>query len=76
MKPHHLAVLLAALSCALTAAPSSGVPAVSKPRATAGSKPASSPRMVLPFISDDYTRALTEARARRVPLFVEAWAPW
>lgn len=31
---------------------------------------------VLPFIEDDYARALAEARARKVPLFIEAWAPW
>ena len=31
---------------------------------------------VLPFIEDDYPRALAEARERQVPLFVEAWAPW
>jgi hypothetical protein len=31
---------------------------------------------VLPFITDDYDRAVAEARARKVPLFVEAWAPW
>ena len=30
----------------------------------------------LPFIEDDYARALNEARARRLPLFVENWAPW
>lgn len=30
----------------------------------------------LPFIEDDYARALAEARARTLPLFVEAWAPW
>ena len=28
------------------------------------------------FIEDDYPRALAEARARAVPLFVDAWAPW
>jgi len=28
------------------------------------------------FIEDDYGRALAEARARGVPLFVDAWAPW
>ena len=28
------------------------------------------------FIEDDYPRALSEARARGVPLFVDAWAPW
>jgi hypothetical protein len=31
---------------------------------------------VLPFISDDYPRALAEARAQKLPLFVEFWAPW
>lgn len=31
---------------------------------------------VVPFIQDDYTRAVAEARARKVPLFIEAWAPW
>ena len=30
----------------------------------------------LPFIDDDYARARAEARARRLPLFIEAWAPW
>jgi len=37
---------------------------------------ASAPREVLPFIADDYPRALAEARARKLPIFVEAWAPW
>ena len=30
----------------------------------------------LPFVEDDYARALGEARARKLPLFIEAWAPW
>jgi hypothetical protein len=30
----------------------------------------------LPFVEDDYARALAEARARKLPLFIEAWAPW
>ncbi len=30
----------------------------------------------LPFRSDDYPQALAEARARSLPLFIEAWAPW
>jgi hypothetical protein len=30
----------------------------------------------LPFISDDYAKALGDARSRALPLFVEAWAPW
>jgi thiol-disulfide isomerase/thioredoxin len=30
----------------------------------------------LPFIEDDYARALAEARAKKRPLFIDAWAPW
>jgi hypothetical protein len=30
----------------------------------------------LPFQSDDYAKALSESRARDLPLFIEAWAPW
>lgn len=28
------------------------------------------------WISDDWPRALSEAKARKVPIFVDAWAPW
>jgi thioredoxin-like negative regulator of GroEL len=28
------------------------------------------------FVDNDYPRALADARARRKPLFVDAWAPW
>ncbi len=41
----------------------------------AGSAAAATQR-ALPFIDDDYARALANARQRHVPLFVEAWAPW
>jgi len=34
------------------------------------------PRLVVPFIQDDYPKALAQARARKLPLFIEAWAPW
>jgi hypothetical protein len=40
------------------------------------SQAASATREVLPFIADDYRKALSQARARKRPLFVEAWAPW
>ncbi|MEO6323792.1 MAG: hypothetical protein ABIT01_10090 [Thermoanaerobaculia bacterium] len=33
-------------------------------------------KRVLPFIEDDYGRALAQARAQALPLFVEVWAPW
>ena len=44
--------------------------------ALSSAAPAHAPKPVLPFIHDDYSRALAEARARHVPIFVEAWAPW
>ena len=31
---------------------------------------------VLPFIDDDYSKAVAHARTKNVPIFVEAWAPW
>ncbi|MBI3182841.1 MAG: thioredoxin family protein [Myxococcales bacterium] len=30
----------------------------------------------LPFIEDDYPGALALARSRKLPLFIDAWAPW
>jgi hypothetical protein len=33
-------------------------------------------KLAVPFIEDDYPRALSEARAKNVPIFVENWAPW
>lgn len=30
----------------------------------------------LPFIDDDFAKATTLAKAKNVPIFVEAWAPW
>ena len=42
----------------------------------AAGRPATAANAVLPFIEDDYGKALAEARARQIPLFIEAWAPW
>ena len=38
--------------------------------------PAAAAHAVLPWIVDDYPRAVAEAKARKVPIFVESWAPW
>ncbi len=35
-----------------------------------------SARAELPFIENDYAKAIAQARAKNGPLFVEAWAPW
>jgi hypothetical protein len=37
---------------------------------------APAPREVLPFIADDYPKALAAAKAAKKPIFFEAWAPW
>jgi hypothetical protein len=44
--------------------------------ATAGPGGAADIEKVLPFVADDYGKALAEARAQKLPLFIEAWAPW
>jgi hypothetical protein len=31
---------------------------------------------VLPFIADDYPKALATSRAEKKPIFLETWAPW
>ena len=30
----------------------------------------------LPFIEDDCAKALSEATQRKLPVFVDVWAPW
>jgi hypothetical protein len=30
----------------------------------------------LPFIQDDYVKARSQAAERKLPIFVECWAPW
>jgi len=37
---------------------------------------ASAAGAIVPFIADDYPQALAQARARHLPIFLEAWAPW
>jgi hypothetical protein len=70
-----LAALLPALTlAALAAAPAHA--AEPKPAVAGASGKAPAKPMVLPFIEDDYEKALAEARAKRVPLVIDAWAPW
>ncbi|MCU1279612.1 MAG: thiol reductase thioredoxin [bacterium] len=37
---------------------------------------ADGPKEALPFIEDDYGRAVAQAKKLKLPLFVDAWAPW
>jgi hypothetical protein len=38
--------------------------------------PAAAARGGLPWVRDDYAAALSRARARKVPIVVDVWAPW
>ncbi len=60
------AALAVASAAAPAPAPAATAPATSHGREVAG----------LPFVPDDYPAALADARARSVPLVVDAWAPW
>ncbi len=31
---------------------------------------------VLPFVEDDFTKAVARAMTKKVPIFVDTWAPW
>lgn len=42
--------------------------------AAASTRPA--PKFAVPFIADNYTAALKQARQSNRPIFIEAWAPW
>ena len=87
MRTAALGILVALASSACAAAPSASPPspappptpplpgptAIPAPGASASPLPVPAP---IAFIENDYARALGEARARHVPLFVDTWAPW
>ena len=31
---------------------------------------------VLPFIENDFAKAVAQGKAKKQPIFVDAWAPW
>jgi hypothetical protein len=41
----------------------------------AGALPALAKEAV-PFIEDDFAKAVASAKAKKQPIFVDAWAPW
>ena len=47
--------------------------AVAAPVLVAGT---TAPRPSVPFLEDDSPKAMALARAKKLPIFVEAWAPW
>jgi len=67
MRFHRLAA--GVLMLGLLSLPAVEVARAASPAATA--KPS-----VLPWIEDDLGRASAEGKERRLPVFVESWAPW
>jgi tetratricopeptide (TPR) repeat protein len=55
--------------------PASAAPAAPAPASGAASTSPSADEAIA-FIEDDYAGALAQARARHVPLFIDAWATW
>lgn len=65
----HFALVTGALAGLLSFMPAPAVRA-------AGVAGVAAPAPAVPFIADDYPQALAQARARKLPIFLEAWAPW
>jgi thiol:disulfide interchange protein len=64
-----LALAVSASACSWAAAPAgAAAPAAAAPPAHAAGP--------LPFLQDDYPKALAQAKARNAPLFLDFWAPW
>lgn len=61
---------------ALAVATLVAAPALAKSTAPASASKATAHALAVPFHEDDYAAALAEARAKNVPLFVDAWATW
>jgi thiol-disulfide isomerase/thioredoxin len=64
---------LSTLACKKPAPPA---PETIRTDAAAGSNTSAPASHSLPFIEDDYPRALAAARANKQLLFVDVWAPW
>jgi hypothetical protein len=71
-----LVMLITLLSAALLATATPAPAAQAAPAKVP--KPASAPAWhpVVPFIEDDFGRALALAKSRKLPVFIEGWAPW
>jgi hypothetical protein len=55
-----------------------GAALAASPQAAAAkaAKTATVSKPAVPFVENDYAKALAGAQKRNVPIFVELWAPW
>jgi hypothetical protein len=66
--------LFALLLAALIVTPAAHAATTTAKSAPAKTAPKWKP--VVPFIEDDFGRALALAKERKLPVFIEGWAPW
>ena len=64
--------LMTTLLAALLLAPATHAATTTAPAKSATAKW----QPVVPFIEDDFGRALALAKERKLPVFIEGWAPW
>lgn len=74
MRGMLVTLLSAALLATAMPAPAPAAHAASAKAPKATPSPAWHP--VVPFIEDDFGRALALAKSRKLPVFIEGWAPW
>lgn len=75
MSSHCAALIALLLAIPAGSLATADVARAAAPKAAAKAR-ASSEHLVLPFIEDDYPRALALARQRKLPIFIDSWAPW
>ena len=68
--------LLALLLAAPIVTPAAHAATTTAPAKSAPAKTAPKWKPVVPFIEDDFGRALALAKERKLPVFIEGWAPW
>ncbi|HXS82067.1 MAG TPA: hypothetical protein VN896_05050 [Methylomirabilota bacterium] len=69
----HLRVLVC---LAALAAPATAATTTAPAKATTAKGATAKWNPVVPFIEDDFGRALALAKERKLPVFIEGWAPW
>jgi len=67
---------LALLIAMLAAMPAAASATARAPRTQPAGAKAAAWHPVVPFIEDDFGRALALAKERKLPVFIEGWAPW
>ena len=69
----RLPIALVALACLAMASPAE---AAAKKSSKARAAKVVTFEPAVPFIEDDFGRALALAKERKLPVFIEGWAPW